>query len=161
LNVSAKVTIGSFCSTAPYLTLLSRTQHACIAHPELVATHQFQGYPKAYAEDRIVIGSDVWIGMHAVILGGVNVGHGAIIGAYAVVAKDVPPYAVVVGNPAQVKRYRFTAEQINQLLKVRWWDWDDETITARLDDFKDIDVFLGKYSAYRPDMESYVRCVSD
>jgi acetyltransferase-like isoleucine patch superfamily enzyme len=161
LNISAKVAFGDFCSVAPYVTFTSRTQHACIAHPQLVATHQFPDYPKAYSEDHIVIGNDVWIGMHAVILGGVTVGHGAIIGAYTVVAKDVPPYAVVVGNPATVKRYRFTPEQIAGLLELRWWNWDDATLAARMADFHDVDVLLSKYSDYHPEIEKHVRFVTD
>lgn len=65
---------------------------------------------------QVVIGSDVWIGCNAMILGGVHIGNGAIIGASSVVAKDVPPYAIVVGNPARIVKYRFDAETIAALL---------------------------------------------
>ena len=75
-----------------------------------------------------VIGNDVWIGQKATILPGVHVGDGAIIGANAVVAKDVPPYSIVVGNPAQVKKYRFDEKTREYLLKLKWWDKDIETI---------------------------------
>ena len=64
---------------------------------------------------QVVIGSDVWIGCNAMILGGVHIGNGAIIGACSVVAKDVPPYAIVVGNPARIVKYRFDAETIAAL----------------------------------------------
>ncbi len=80
----------------------------------------------------LVIGNDVWIGRDAVIMPGVTVGDGAIIGAHAVVAKDVPPYAVVVGNPGIVKHLRFDAAIISALLAIRWWDWPIETIQANV-----------------------------
>jgi virginiamycin A acetyltransferase len=79
-----------------------------------------------------VIGNDVWIGRDAVIMPGVTIADGAIIGAHAVVAKDVPPYAVVVGNPGIVKHLRFDAEIIAALLAIRWWDWPIETIQANV-----------------------------
>ena len=77
----------------------------------------------------IVIGNDVWIGREAKILPGVKIGDGAIIGAYAVVAKDVPAYCVAVGNPAQVVKKRFDNELIALLEKAQWWNWPIEEIT--------------------------------
>lgn len=76
----------------------------------------------------IVIGSDVWIGYEALILSGVTVGDGAIIGSRAVVTKDVPPYTIVGGVPAKRIRRRFDGAVIERLEKLRWWDWDIETI---------------------------------
>ena len=70
-----------------------------------------------------VIGNDVWTGYGATVLPGVTIGDGAIVGAKAVVGGDVPPYAVVAGNPARVVRMRFPAETIERLLRIRWWDW--------------------------------------
>jgi virginiamycin A acetyltransferase len=78
------------------------------------------------------IGNDVWIGRDAVIMPGVTVGDGAIIGAHAVVARDVPPYAVVVGNPGRITRLRFDESTIARLLTIRWWDWPVEKIMANL-----------------------------
>lgn len=75
-----------------------------------------------------VIGNDVWIGREAVIMPGVRIGDGAIVGTRAQVARDVPPYAVVVGNPARVVRTRFPEETVAELLAIRWWDWDAEKI---------------------------------
>ena len=77
---------------------------------------------------QIVIGSDVWIGSDALILNGVHIGNGAIIGAGSVVAKDVPPYAIVVGNPARIIKYRFDAETIAALQRIKWWNWPEEQI---------------------------------
>jgi len=75
-----------------------------------------------------VIGHDVWIGLNAVIMNGVNVGTGAVIGAGAIVTKDVPPYAIVGGVPAKVIKYRFDEETIEQLLSSRWWELDPVVI---------------------------------
>lgn len=78
----------------------------------------------------IVIGNDVWIGYEAVILSGVTIGDGAIIGARAVVTKDVPPYTIVGGVPAKPIRKRFSDEDTAQLLELKWWDWPVEKISA-------------------------------
>lgn len=80
----------------------------------------------------IVIGNDVWIGYEAVILSGVTIGDGAIIGARAVVTKDVPPYTIVGGVPAKPIRKRFDEESITQLLEMRWWDWPQEKIAQNI-----------------------------
>lgn len=79
-----------------------------------------------------VIGNDVWIGWKATILPGVTIGDGAIVAAGAMVARDVPPYAVVAGNPARVVRMRFSEAEIAELLRIRWWDWDIAEITAAI-----------------------------
>ncbi len=76
----------------------------------------------------IVIGSDVWIGYEAVILSGVTIGDGAVVGARAVVTKDVPPYTVVGGVPARPIKKRFDEQTIDRLLKLRWWDLGREKI---------------------------------
>lgn len=92
------------------------------------------------------IGSDVWIGRGAKILSGVKIGDGAIVGAWTVVSKDVPPYAVVVGSPMVIKRFRFDEWEIDQLLKLKWWDWEADKIVGARDDMLDIDVFLQEYA---------------
>lgn len=80
----------------------------------------------------IVVGNDVWIGYEAVILAGVTIGDGAVIGARAVVTKDVPPYTIVGGVPARPIRRRFTPDIVNGLLALRWWDWPPERIARSL-----------------------------
>ena len=77
---------------------------------------------------QIIIGHDVWIGRGATIMSGVKIGNGAVIGAQAVVAKDVPPYAVVVGNPGKVIRYRFNKDIISKLQAIKWWYWSQNEI---------------------------------
>lgn len=74
------------------------------------------------------IGHDVWIGCNATILRGVEVGNGAVIGAHALVNRDVPPYAIVAGIPARIIGYRFSREVIAELERIRWWEWPEEKI---------------------------------
>ena len=96
---------------------------------------------------QIIIGNDVWIGNNVIIMSGVRVGDGAIIGAGAVIAKDVPCYAVVVGNPGRVIRYRYSQEQVRQLLQIRWWTWSDEKLAANRHYFScPIEEFLKRFS---------------
>jgi acetyltransferase-like isoleucine patch superfamily enzyme len=106
------------------------------------------GFP-APSKDTI-IGSDVWTGWGSVILSGITIGDGAIVGAGAVVTKDVEPYAIVGGNPAKLIRYRFPEEQRNALLDIRWWEWPDDEIRAAVPLLagKDVDAFID-YAAQR------------
>jgi chloramphenicol O-acetyltransferase type B len=78
------------------------------------------------------IGNDVWIGTEAMIMSGISVGDGAIIASRAVVTKDVAPYSIVGSNPAKHIRYRFTENEISQLLKMKWWEWSDEQIKGAM-----------------------------
>ena len=84
----------------------------------------------------IVIGNDVWIGYEAVILAGVTIGDGAVIGARAVVTKDIPPYTIVGGVPARPIRKRFSEEITDSLLKIKWWDWPKERIRKHISDIQ-------------------------
>ena len=81
---------------------------------------------------RVTVGNDVWIGIRAMIIGGVSIGDGAVIGAGSIVTKDVPPYAVVAGVPAKVIRYRFPQEQIDMLLINPWWNLPEEQMKAQI-----------------------------
>jgi acetyltransferase-like isoleucine patch superfamily enzyme len=148
-DITATVTIGAFCSIAKGVRMHRRIQHPCIDAPELVATGCGRsappGYPEPTTRADIVIGNDVWVGRDATLLGGITIGDGAIIGAYAVVANDVPPYAVVVGNPARVIRYRFDPDTIARLLALRWWTWDDATLRERVEELRDVYVLLAAW----------------
>ena len=93
-----------------------------------------------------MIGSDVTIGVNAIILPGVKIGDGVIIGAGAVVTCDIPPFAVVAGVPARVLRYRYSPEQIKKLLRIAWWNWDDKKIFDNMDYFYgNVDSFIEKF----------------
>ena len=93
----------------------------------------------------ITVGSDVWIGAGATVMSGVNVGCGAVIGACSVVTKDVPPYGIVVGNPAHLIRYRFRDDVIKELIDLQWWNWSDRKLTEAAGLFRDPDSFIKHY----------------
>lgn len=95
-------------------------------------------------EDRktIIIGNDVFIGANVTVLDGITIGDGAVIGAGTVVSKDIPPYAVAVGSPVQILKYRFDDETIQKLRNLKWWDFSDEKLKNVEKYFFDIDSFL-------------------
>lgn len=95
----------------------------------------------------INIGNDVWTGMDVTFLPGVTIGDGAVIAAGSVVTKDVPPYAIVGGNPAKALKYRFTKKQIKKLLKIKWWDWPLWKVYDNIDliDSENVDEFIEKF----------------
>jgi acetyltransferase-like isoleucine patch superfamily enzyme len=94
------------------------------------------------------IGNDVWVGFGSTIMGGVTVGDGAVVAARSVVFSDVPPYAVVAGNPARVIRSRFSPRIVERLLRIRWWDWPEDEIRQHLDWFyRPITEFVERFDA--------------
>ena len=101
-----------------------------------------EGFDPATAVSRgdTVVSNDVWIGSEAVLMPGVSIGNGAIIGAYAVVGSDIPPYAIAVGNPARVVRQRFTPDIVASLNEIAWWDWSAERITRNLGAIRGADI---------------------
>ena len=98
-----------------------------------------------YLCKKINIGNDVFIGANVTILDGITIGDGAIIGAGAVVSKDIPPYAIAVGCPIRIIKYRFEPEQIDKLLKIKWWEFDDDKLKDVERMFFEIDLFIEKY----------------
>ncbi|ALV23661.1 xenobiotic acyltransferase (XAT) family acetyltransferase [Campylobacter iguaniorum] len=128
-----KTNIGKFCSISSgcYIGLWE--------HNTQVSTHSFYLYEHSgefvkgyrnYDKDEIQtnIGNDVWIGANTLVLKGVNIGNGAIVGGGAVVTKDVPDYAVVVGNPAKILKFRYSKEDIEFMLRIKWWNFDREKL---------------------------------
>ena len=150
--------IGSFCSFAPGCKIVQTHYCGVTTHQFLFASWRYPELDKLLPHDKqkevfnkfiikkTKIGNDVWVGENAIILAGVNIGDGAIIGAGAVVTKDVPPYAIVVGVPAKIIKYRFSTDVIKKLLKIKWWDWTDQEISTRYLDFLDIKIFISKYT---------------
>ena len=124
--------IGSFCSIAPGLQYILRGKHMV----SWVSTYPFQvmwKMPEVPLNDLplyypIVIGNDVWIAQNVKIIQGVTIGDGAVIGTESFVTSDVPPYAFVGGHPAKVIRFRFSEDQIKSLLRISWWNWNDDKI---------------------------------
>jgi virginiamycin A acetyltransferase len=131
-----KLTIGKFCSIADNVIISLGGEHRtdwATTFPFNALFTEFnhhQGHPKSKGD--VTIGNDVWIGYGVHILSGVTIGDGAAIGANAVVTKDVPPYAIVAGNPARILRMRFSPEIISKLLSIKWWDWDFEKIKTNM-----------------------------
>ncbi len=131
--------IGRYCSLASNVRIMNRN------HPlEFKSTHAFFFNPRlGYCrEDNVKyiplhVGNDVWIGHNAIIHPHVrSIGDGAVVGAGAVVNKDVPPYTVVVGNPARVVRYRFSKEVIQELLESKWWEKSIEELKPHIQEFQ-------------------------
>jgi hypothetical protein len=151
----AYATVGRFCSIAANVRLNPGN------HPlDRVALNHFSYRSSAYGlgeddaaffewrrGDRVVLGNDVWIGHGAVVLAGVTIGDGAAIGAAAVVSRDVPPFAIAVGVPARVLRFRFPPEIIEALSRVAWWNWPHARLRDALADFRALDAveFCRKY----------------
>ena len=137
-----KLIIGKFCSIACGAKFIFNSANHTLSS---VSTYPFPIFFEEWGlnikdvaaawdnKGDIVIGNDVWIGYEAVIMAGVTVGDGAIIGTRAVVTKDVPPYTIVGGVPAKPIRKRFENEALDELLKIRWWDWPEERIAINLD----------------------------
>lgn len=95
---------------------------------------------------RVTIGHDVWIGHGAIIMPGVSIGNGAVVGSGSIVTRNVPAYTIVAGNPARIIRPRFGPAIASAIESVAWWDWDHETLIARLDDLRDLRRFLARYT---------------
>ncbi|MCI3921403.1 CatB-related O-acetyltransferase [Paenibacillus sp. TRM 82003] len=128
----ATLKIGKYCSIAAGVTIMLGGEH----YMDRVTTYPFQGMipeamiyiDKPFSKGDVKIGHDVWIGLGATIMSGVNIGNGAVIATQSLVVKDVPPYAIVGGNPAKVIRYRFSPEVIKEIEESRWWDWPYEKL---------------------------------
>lgn len=144
-----KLIIGKFCSIACGAKFIFNSANHSLSS---LSTYPFPIFFEEWNLDvkditkawnnkgNIIIGNDVWIGYEAVVLAGVTIGDGAVIGARAVVAKDVPPYTIVGGVPAKLIRKRFAQETIDFLLKIKWWDWPEERIRQHITDIQSGDI---------------------
>lgn len=131
------LTIGRYCSIADKVEILLGGDHRL----DWVSTYPFAAmtglWPDVEASDAyhasrgdVVIGSDVWLGSGCLILSGVTIGHGAVVAAHAVVTRDVPPYAVVAGNPGRIVRHRFAPDIVAGLVETAWWDLEPAKVRA-------------------------------
>lgn len=149
--------IGKFCSIGPNFSC------GWGVHPiEGVSTspsfysltpangQSFGSYSSIEERKKITIGNDVFIGMNVTVLDGVTIGDGAVIGAGCVVSKDVPPYAVAVGCPIKILRYRFDQRTREKLQKIRWWDWSEEKLKEFAGEFSSVEKFTEQFKASQP-----------
>lgn len=145
------ITIGKGCSLADSITFIIDINHdyKSVAQGNMFCLKDMKRTWKTGRKGSIIIQNDVWVGHGATIMAGVTLHNGCVIAADAVVTKDVPPYAIVGGNPAKVIRYRFDSNTIVSLQKIAWWDWPAEVKLARKTDF-DLPVkeFIEKYSCH-------------
>lgn len=145
-NAIVKVSsIGKFCSIGPNVVIglgnhPSRTYVSTSPRFYLAEHFADSDYHEQFAP--VNIGNDVWIGANVTVVNGVSIGHGAIVGANAVVVDDVEPYSIVGGVPARHIRFRFEKDEIQFLLKDKWWAKDNQWIIANYLDFHSIGAYM-------------------
>ena len=135
--IGDKLIIGKFCAIAKGVEfVMNGANHrmGCVTTYPFYIIGKDWGSAIAPVKDELplkgdtIVGNDVWIGQNVTVMPGVHIGDGAIIGTNSVVARDIPPYAIAVGNPCKVVRMRFDDELIDLLLRFKWWDKDIEEI---------------------------------
>ena len=150
------VIIGNYCAFGRNCTIIAEHSHLPSMKEDecfLVSTYRIAGPPgwkqKKFLPEKnnfVIIGNDVWVGINTIILPGVKIGNGAVVGAGAVVTHNVPPYAIVAGNPAKILRYRYNEAQRAALLKIAWWNWSEEKVKNNADYFYGhVDDFIQKF----------------
>ncbi len=141
-----RLRIGNYCSLGSGVTFMMGGNQGHRA--DWVSTFPFNFQANIFKDAHnpylkagdTTLGHDVWIGSEAMIMSGVTIGDGAIVASRAVVTKDVPPYAVVGGNPAKVLKYRFDEAQIRMLLQVQWWNWTEPQVKKAMSLICDTDI---------------------
>lgn len=152
------IAIGKGCSLADGITLMIDLNHdyKSVSQGSL---HFMQGVgcaDKIARKGSIIIQNDVWVGHGATIMPGITLHNGCVVAAEAVVTKDVPPYAIVGGNPARILRYRFDAGVIEALQKIAWWDWPEEIQTAYREDFSlPVEAFVKKHLPHEDNADRF------
>ncbi|MHB1349606.1 MAG: CatB-related O-acetyltransferase [Desulfobulbaceae bacterium] len=155
ISADSKITnciIGKFCSIGPNVIIglgPHPTRNFVSTHPVFYSNNN-EGCAYSFREDKsfddsipkTVIENDVWIGAKAIIPGNITIRTGAVVAAGSIVTKDIPPYAIVGGNPAKIIRHRFTKEQIETLINSIWWDWPQDRTIKCIEHFANIDNFL-------------------
>jgi acetyltransferase-like isoleucine patch superfamily enzyme len=152
------LSIGRFCSIAENVVILLGGEHRVdwlTTYPFAVCFEDaasFVGHPRSKGD--VNIGNDVWIARDVLILSGVTIGDGAVIAARSVVTRDVPPYAIVAGNPARLVRFRFSETAREALLRIAWWRWPLPQIKQAwpLLLSQDIDTFIARYDMVQRDL---------
>lgn len=158
-ETNSNLYVGEYCSIAENCTVLLGGNHFynnVSSYPFGKIVDIKSGnymYPKtiekstSYSNGNIIIENDVWIGANVTILSGITIGNGSIIAMNTTVVKNVPPYSIVGGNPGKIIKYRFTDEQIEKLLSIKWWTWDYSLVEEASDllTSEDINGFIQKH----------------
>ena len=142
---SDHVQIGSFCSIAENVNIIAGGEHNCswiTSYPLKIAFGLVENNQDKipYNKGPVIIENDVWIGQGVTILSGVKIENGAVIGADSLVTKDVKSYEIVGGNPAKHIKYRFESIIIDELLRIKWWDWNIKKILMNADILQSSDI---------------------
>ena len=134
-NSNAKLVVGNFCSFAGNVNIYLGGNHRTdwvttypFGHINKNIFNNFNGNGHPSTKGDVIIGNDVWIGDNVTIMSGITIGDGVVIANNSHVVKNVEPYSLVGGNPAKFIKYRFTPEQIEKILEIKWWNWDDAKI---------------------------------
>lgn len=147
--VGDKLIIGRFCAIAEGVQfIMNGANHAMSGFSTYPFNIFGKGWEKGFdvstwaeaVKGDTIVGNDVWIGYQATIMPGVRIGNGAIVASNAVVSRDVPPYAIVAGNPARVVKMRFDEQTVRRLETIAWWNWPADKITRNLDAIRGADI---------------------
>ena len=152
-NSLNNVDIGKFTSIASYCSIGGDSHPTDYVSTSIVFYNKknvlrqkkFSFNRNEHIHPKVIIGNDVWIGEKVFIKEGILIGDGAIIGAHSVVTHDVEPYSIVAGVPAREIKKRFTEKQIEELLSIKWWNFDEQKIEKFSPYFSDVNLFLEKY----------------
>jgi acetyltransferase-like isoleucine patch superfamily enzyme len=152
-SATSRLWIGKYCSIGWNVRIFLQTDH----RPDWISTYPFSVMPQfptavtigglPVSRGDVRIGNDVWLAPESIVDSGVTVGDGAVVTKASVVFDDVPPYAIVRGNPATIVGYRFGPDQIAALLEIKWWDWPFHRMQVDAPDLchTDIDAFIAKH----------------
>ena len=138
-NSGSKLVVGNFCSIAANVNIYLGGNHRTdwvttypFGHIHCDIFNAFDGVGHPSTKGDVIIGNDVWIANNVTIMSGVTIGDGCVIANNSHVVKNAEPYSLIGGNPAKLIKYRFSPEQIEKLLEIKWWYWDDKKINRCL-----------------------------
>lgn len=136
---TSKIKIGKYCAIGSGVRIISSNHD--ISHANLQYNFENKHFRRNVdvSKGPVTIGNNVWVGDLVIVLSGVHIGDGSVLAAGAIVTRDVPPYAIVAGNPAKILRFRFNKTIIKQLLNIKWWNWSERKIKLN-NSFFDIDL---------------------
>lgn len=152
LYSSSVKSIGAFCSIAEGQIVVPNDHRLdWVTTSPIASLKEFSFATQDFMDDympeykrKIIIGNDVWIGARCTIFEGVTIGDGAVIAAGSIITRDVPPYAVI-GGVNRLLKYRFREEIIEKMLKIKWWDWNDDKIRENIELMQDVETFIDKF----------------